>query len=279
MLVPLLLVGALPIAEAQVADGIVLEIEVDEAEGPLPPNDFTDLKARVNVACEPVAASRLAPISIVVLVENQDPWVQVSVSPSTHTFHADECLEKSHVIETTITVGTRAEEPAGAPVPIEVSARAEGAEDATHEWQERVGVYMRTQAETEQEVWQAGANERLEIPVDIANKGNDDIIAAIRKGQNTTDGINMALPAPVTIAAGENATVLIDVQTPFENGYTEERDVLELIVETRSVTYVNESQTHVLTVAVETEGAFLPAPAPVLLLVALGMLLHRLRRR
>lgn len=245
----------------------------------------------------PAAAYSLTPVPIEFSVSGEPGWANVVISERIVfvPIAENEATEVSESIGLTVSVDANA--PAFEKAKFEVQADAKQgtcvtASQATADMEITPGFLERWSSRFDQSILQFGQNTAFQIPVTVENQGNGAIevqFQQIERDESKVDGRALDVVVPPGFSeigseaqGGEKTrTFNVDVQTPFRNGYMNERFPLAVEISGTSADQQGiELRPATLRAVVQTQGVFVPGFEMIPMLVALvGVAMIQMRRR
>ncbi len=285
-----LTVGSTPVSAQLSGAPTNTEVVPGDPGGPVQPlSDLARIPVVINYRYSPGGADLVAtPINVE--ITNNPSWITATMSPSTVYAPVEETNQDGQQtvqVESTLVLQTTADAPAfqQGNVQIQATAQSNGnmeGSSGTATVAVTAGFYSILNAQTPQKVVTARPQQKVDLPITITNLGNanTNVFLDIESGDEKLIQ-NTVLPSPVTVPSKQQGskdntqTVLVQVQTPFKNGYINEPGVLSMKI---SSTYALDQSVKGMSTRVSslitTKGFYVPGPTmPAMLASLLGVAL------
>lgn len=213
-------------------------------------------------------------------VATDEEGVAATVHPEDVVFDPDECAVDGAVdkqVEVRFDVADDAQ--GGAFFLTTLAAVAPDARTWSVQWEQETAVVLNATASIDHAYQKAGQNARIGYPLTVANNGNTDIRVTVQRVEGEGEVLDVVLPGPLHVEPGGQVTIKIDVRTPFKNGVVSRNDSFALDVTFSTDTEPAVENTTRLVAHAETKGAYVPGPAPLLVVLLLAGLGAAMRRR
>jgi hypothetical protein len=247
----------------------------------------------------PAHATSITPVPIQFTVSGEPSWANVVLDQTVDFVNIDQQGETHHPASVTLTVSVSANAPAFDRARFQITATAlEGTcvSGATNSAPIEVtpGFLERWSTRFDQSILQFGQNTAFQIPMSVTNSGNGAIqveFRQIEREESTVNGRSLDVVVPPGLstvgseAQGQNnrETFNVDVQTPFRNGYMNERFPLAVEISGVSADETTiELRPATLRAVVQTQGVFVPGfevMTALLAMLGIAMTLHMRRRQ
>lgn len=242
-------------------------------------------------------AYSLNPVPITFQVSGEPSWANVVLSDRVAFVQVAQGEPTDEQESVTLTVSVNQDAPAFEKAQFEIQAEAaEGTcvtvADGSADVEITPGFLERWSTEFDQKILQFGQNSAFQIPVSVINNGNGGIevqFEQIERDESKVNGraLDVVVPSGFKVVGSEaqnsenQQTFSVDVQTPFRNGYMNERFPLAVQVSGRSADQNDIELTEAdLRAVVQTQGVFVPGFEMIPMLLALvGVAMIQMRRR
>lgn len=262
--------------EGAAAQATGVQVDAGPFDGPIEPLSETgNATVVVSVSCGSLAEGGSRQIHVA--VDSAPSWSATEVQPGNVTVSAADCDGTNGTAQarTWLEANLTAEAPAFTPTDVTVRAASDGMEPGTGNASLEAAFYAVLDAQTDRPVVVAEPQSQLDFTVEVTNFGNGPVEVTPTIASKSA-GLGAVLPPAFTV--GSNATgndnrrsVVVSVQTPFQNGYTNQDDRLEIRWSARYAEDSEAGGTNATTqFTVQTKGFHVPAPGPAAVVGALA---------
>lgn len=119
---------------------------------------------------------------------------------------------------------------------------------------------------------QAGPQKQIPYPIEVTNAGNSRVLVSWEALDDPGGRWNILVPEPLTLDAGQTATAIATVATPYDNGYNKDSGTFQIravVTSPSDPDLVLASQE--IPLGATVRGWYVPGPSPLLAFAALAL--------